>query len=252
MKASSLPGEDNKAKREFSAQILALASRIQLLEAKAAGHTLPDTPGEAIQSPFPDAPPSKNAARQQLVTSLLGPKEIPADQPEPSFTKLTHEELEALREHVADQSTLLHSQKLELAAVNAQLMEQKVLQEKALKAVEVARVATLERELRKHQQANEAFQKALREIGEIVTAVARGDLTMKVQIHSVEMDPEITTFKRTINTMMDQLQVFSSEVSRVAREVGTEGILGGQAKIDGVNGTWKELTDNGRCSKING
>lgn len=48
-----------------------------------------------------------------------------------------------------------------------------------------------------------------------------------------------------INTMMDQLQIFSSEVSRVAREVGTEGILGGQAQISGVDGTWKELTDNG-------
>ncbi|KAJ4175427.1 histidine kinase osmosensor [Fusarium solani] len=58
------------------------------------------------------------------------------------------------------------------------------------------------------------------------------------------MDPEITTFKRTINAMMDQLQTFASEVSRVAREVGTEGLLGGQAKIGGVDGTWKELTDN--------
>jgi osomolarity two-component system sensor histidine kinase NIK1 len=65
-------------------------------------------------------------------------------------------------------------------------------------------------------------------------------------MNSVEMDPEITTFKRTINTMMDQLQVFSSEVSRVAREVGTDGILGGQAMIAGVDGTWKELTDNGK------
>lgn len=111
--------------------------------------------------------------------------------------------------------------------------------------LEQERVATLERELWKHQKANEAFQKALREIGEIVTAVARGDLSKKVRMNSVEMDPEITTFKRTINTMMDQLQVFSSEVSRVAREVGTEGILGGQAQIEGVDGTWKELTDNG-------
>jgi osomolarity two-component system, sensor histidine kinase NIK1 len=71
------------------------------------------------------------------------------------------------------------------------------------------------------------------------------DLSKKVRMNTVEMDPEITTFKRTINTMMDQLQVFASEVSRVAREVGTDGILGGQAKIEGVDGTWKELTDNG-------
>lgn len=75
--------------------------------------------------------------------------------------------------------------------------------------------------------------------------VARGDLTKKVTIHDVEMDPEITTFKNTINTMTDQLQTFASEVSRVAREVGTEGRLGGQAKIVGVEGTWQELTNNG-------
>lgn len=59
------------------------------------------------------------------------------------------------------------------------------------------------------------------------------------------MDPEITTFKNTINTMTDQLQTFASEVSRVAREVGTEGRLGGQARIAGVEGTWMELTNNG-------
>ncbi|GJN78609.1 histidine kinase osmosensor [Purpureocillium lilacinum] len=104
--------------------------------------------------------------------------------------------------------------------------------------------AALERELLKHQKANEAFQKALREIGQIVTAVARGDLTMKVHMNADELDPEIHTFKRTINAMMDKLQIFASEVSRVAREVGTEGLLGGQAIIDGVDGTWKELTDN--------
>ncbi|KID83311.1 histidine kinase 1 [Metarhizium guizhouense ARSEF 977] len=105
-------------------------------------------------------------------------------------------------------------------------------------------VAALEQELRKHQNANEAFQKALQEIGESVTAVARGDLTMRVRINTIELVPEIKAFKRTINSMMDQLQTFASEVSRVAREVGTEGLLGGQARIDGVDGTWKELTDN--------
>tara|TARA_R110002033_G_scaffold79924_1_gene130874 strand:- start:118 stop:357 length:240 start_codon:yes stop_codon:yes gene_type:complete len=56
---------------------------------------------------------------------------------------------------------------------------------------------------------------------------------------------DLLTGSQVINTMMDQLQIFSSEVSRVAREVGTEGILGGQAQISGVDGTWKELTDNG-------
>lgn len=112
-------------------------------------------------------------------------------------------------------------------------------------------IAALEQELWKHQNANEAFQKALREIGESVTAVARGDLTMRVRINTIELVPEIKAFKRTINSMMDQLQTFASEVSRVAREVGTEGLLGGQARIDGVDGTWKELTDNGSISVLN-
>ncbi|OAQ60937.1 two-component osmosensing histidine kinase (Bos1) [Pochonia chlamydosporia 170] len=107
-----------------------------------------------------------------------------------------------------------------------------------------ATTCPLEKELWKHQNANDAFRKALQEIGESVTAVARGDLTMKVRINTVELVPEIKAFKRTINLMMDQLQTFASEVSRVAREVGTEGLLGGQARIDGVDGTWKELTDN--------
>jgi osomolarity two-component system sensor histidine kinase NIK1 len=102
----------------------------------------------------------------------------------------------------------------------------------------------MEQEVRKRQLMNEAFQKALREIGGIITQVADGDLTTRVQIHPLEMDPDITTFKVTINTMMDQLQIFASEVSRVAREVGTDGILGGQAQIVGVHGVWKELTDN--------
>ncbi len=106
-------------------------------------------------------------------------------------------------------------------------------------------IAALQRQLRKHKKANEAFQETLREIGGIITAVAHGDLTMKVRMDTVELDSEITTFKRTINAMMDQLQNFASEVSRVAREVGTEGLLGGQARIIGVDGTWKELTDNG-------
>jgi osomolarity two-component system sensor histidine kinase NIK1 len=249
-----LPGDDTPAKRALEQELISLMSRVKHLEMKADstnGQILPDTPNESVlTSPFGETTPTRSlkslATRQQLVTSLLASGTSPSGQNAQNYTKLSHEELEALREHVTDQSRQLDSLNIELAGVNAQLLEQKQLQEQALKAVEVERVAALERELRKHQQANEAFQKALREIGEIVTAVARGDLSKKVQIHSVEMDPEITTFKRTINTMMDQLQVFSSEVSRVAREVGTEGILGGQAQIIGVDGTWKELTRNGK------
>ena len=75
----------------------------------------------------------------------------------------------------------------------------------------------------------------------MTTAVARGDLSRKI---TVDVKGEILELKNTINTMVDQLNAFASEVTRVAREVGTEGKLGGQAQVPGVAGTWKDLTDN--------
>jgi signal transduction histidine kinase/HAMP domain-containing protein/CheY-like chemotaxis protein len=81
----------------------------------------------------------------------------------------------------------------------------------------------------------------VRNIAEVTTAVANGDLTKKI---TVDVKGEILMLKNTINTMVDQLNAFASEVTRVAREVGTEGNLGGQAIVKGVGGTWKDLTDN--------
>src|SRR3989449_122681 len=81
----------------------------------------------------------------------------------------------------------------------------------------------------------------VRNIAEVTTAVAKGDLSRKI---TVDVKGEILELKNTINTMVDQLNAFASEVSRVAREVGTEGKLGGQAIVPDVAGTWKDLTDN--------
>ncbi len=81
----------------------------------------------------------------------------------------------------------------------------------------------------------------VRNIAEVTTAVARGDLSRKI---TVDVKGEILELKNTINTMVDQLNAFASEVTRVAREVGTEGKLGGQAEVPEVAGTWKDLTDN--------
>ncbi|MBV9858802.1 MAG: HAMP domain-containing protein [Alphaproteobacteria bacterium] len=81
----------------------------------------------------------------------------------------------------------------------------------------------------------------VRNIAEVTTAVARGDLSRKI---TVDVKGEILELKNTINTMVDQLNAFAGEVTRVAREVGTEGKLGGQAAVPGVAGTWKDLTDN--------
>ncbi|MFN8576596.1 MAG: HAMP domain-containing protein [Candidatus Sericytochromatia bacterium] len=81
----------------------------------------------------------------------------------------------------------------------------------------------------------------MRNIAEVTTAVAKGDLNRKI---TVDVKGEILELKNTINTMVDQLSTFASEVTRVAREVGSEGKLGGQADVQGVSGTWKDLTDN--------
>src|ERR671931_579268 len=81
----------------------------------------------------------------------------------------------------------------------------------------------------------------VRNIADVTTAVANGDLSKKV---TVDVQGEILELKNTINQMVDQLNSFAGEVTRVAREVGTEGKLGGQASVPGAAGTWKDLTDN--------
>src|SRR5688500_8600039 len=81
----------------------------------------------------------------------------------------------------------------------------------------------------------------LRDVSGVATAIASGDLTRKI---TVDVRGEILQIKETVNTMVDQLSAFASEVTRVAREVGTEGTLGGQAEVKGVAGTWKDLTDS--------
>src|SRR4029078_2840509 len=81
----------------------------------------------------------------------------------------------------------------------------------------------------------------VRNIADVATAVARGDLSQKI---TVDARGEILELKNTLNVMGDQLSSFADEVTRVAREVGTEGKLGGQAEVKGVSGTWRGLTDN--------
>src|SRR5207249_5471633 len=81
----------------------------------------------------------------------------------------------------------------------------------------------------------------VRNIADVTTAVAKGDLSKKI---TVDVRGEILELKQTINVMVDQLNGFASEVTRVAREVGSEGKLGGQAQVRGIGGVWKDLTDN--------
>ena len=252
----ALPGKPTTAKSSLEDELAALFTRVQHLEARAGAspkQILPDTPNDfgGPTSPFAaygsTASPQKTvampvrshsgsgSARQAHVSSLLSGRN----------RSFSDEDFGHLREHVDKQAQEIKSQRDTITDINEQLLRQ---QEEAVHNFDIAHNAEidkLQKELRKNQQANLAFRKILKDIGTIVTNVANGDLSCKVQINDKEMDDEIRDFKVVINTMMDQLQVFGSEVSRVAREVGTEGKLGGQAQITGVNGIWKELTNNG-------
>jgi osomolarity two-component system, sensor histidine kinase NIK1 len=269
-----LPGIDSPGKEALETELQALADRIQYLEAKAQANSsvndntvFPLTPAaepilqnafsasakpdlEDLPPPLPLTPRTIRAAsnafkdqRALWVSSWLAARESEGDSPG-SITPLTDEQLNYLRDHLNKQAEQIKSQREHIDQlsneVNKQLREQEIAFEHGIEDV-----GQLKRELGKHQQANVAFQKALREIGSIVTAVAKGDLSKKVLIHAKEMDPEIATFKRTINRMVDQLQDFASQVTHLAREVGTEGRLGGQANLPGVDGIWAELTDSG-------
>ena len=249
----SLPGATNNAKKTLELELSALASRIKYLEERASTvnhNSLPDTPGTDFgpASPFgANGPPTKNgiakpvrqlstSTRQARVTNILAG----------NSSTFTEEDLGHLRDHVEKQADEIKSQSETISDIRREIGDHETTLKRTIGKVQYEDMGALERELRKHQQANQAFQKALQEIGIIITNIANGNLNQKVQIHAVEMDPEIATFKRTINTMIDQLMVFGNEVSRVAREVGTEGRLGGQAQVVGVSGIWEDLTNNGR------
>lgn len=264
--AIALPGSACAEKTQLEQELAALAARIELLEQKSSvainQNTFPITPaGEPPEDGFTgtsagpfrgsSGPPGhvrqgSNKDRALWVSNWLATKEANGE-PEIPAAALTEQQLSYLRDHLNQQADQIKNQREHIdnlsSEVNKQLSNQNMAFEHGIEDI-----GTLKRELDKHQQANLAFQKALREIGSIVTAVAMGDLSKKVLIHAQEMDPEITLFKRTINTMVDQLQDFASQVTFLAREVGTEGRLGGQANLPGVAGIWAELTDSGMYS----
>lgn len=259
----ALPGPASDEKALLEQELAALCARIDFLEHKSSvvvnQNTFPMTPaGEPQEDGLgytptgafrsSNGPPShgrrgSNKERALWVSNWLAAKESNGASEEPAAA-LTEEQLNYLRDHLNKQADQIKNQREHIdnlsAEVNKQLTNQNIVFEHGIEDI-----GALKRELGKHQQANLAFQKALREIGAIVTAVAMGDLSKKVLIHAKEMDPEITLFKRTINTMVDQLQEFASQVTFLAREVGTEGRLGGQANLPGVAGIWAELTDSG-------
>ena len=265
----TLPGPDNIAKSTLEQELSALASRISNLEAKASANgdvtrspslqqqrrSLPPSPCDGMLEP---TQPKKAHARHSStvttphesqdawVNSLLSTSNDAlaiGDEEKQKVTHLTEDQTTLLRNHVAKQDATIKELKETLDELTDQLQQQKDHND-TVKSQGFQKIDALKRELAKHQQANLAFSKALREIGNIVTAVADGDLSKKVLIHAKELDPEITNFKRTINKMVDQLQEFASQVTQLAKEVGTEGQLGGQAKCPDVKGVWLDLTIN--------
>lgn len=203
-----IPGANTPAKVALENEISALILRVQDLEAKAyiANNILPTTPNESstpsafadvLTGTFSRSNGEKSHSLRQFSNSPYPSSNFIKGKRLPQLSKLgTDELIEKLQKEIADQAEQIMQGKLRQQEIEAQMIQQAEHQQHLINQYEAKRVASLERELKKHQQANEAFQKALREIGEIITAVARGDLSKKVQIHSIEMDPEITTFKR--------------------------------------------------------
>ena len=254
-----LPGEDSVQKQLLEQELTALAGRIRELEIRAVspvGANLPVTPNEQqtsspILAPNTRTPHSRKSSRETQTTyvnNLLTnrPKSSAGEAIGASAGGLTDAQLDQIRDHVNRQADEISRQQAFIENVGSQLAEQHKATQLALGGLNqgVEEINALKRELAKHQQANTAFQKALREIGGIITNVANGDLSKKVFIHAKELDPEIFKFKQTINRMVDQLQDFASEVTNLAREVGTDGVLGHRAAVSGVSGIWFELQEN--------
>jgi len=252
----SLPGEDTLEKRTMERELSALASRIQILEAKAAAgaSSLPITPNELMASAFQDtsvpAKPTSSAAAQRIRSASWVNSLLAKGEGEQHPRQLTDQQFVWLHEHIEEQAHEIKSQKDFIDGINSQLTHQESATKAALDMLgNSTSIEQLKREIEKNAQINATYQKVLREIGTIITAVANGDLSKKVLIHVTEKDPEIARFKHTINKMIDQLQQFASQVTHLAKDVGTEGRLGGQAVVPGVDGIWAELTRNGALPK---
>jgi osomolarity two-component system sensor histidine kinase NIK1 len=245
----TLPGDDTFEKRTLENELNRLAVRIQALEAKAAtgSNSLPVTPNEPPASAFsPDRADSIRSVGTRNRSASLVNSLLSKHNGEPGSRTLTVEQFDVLREHIDQQAQKIESQQEIIDQISTNISRQQSATRAALDNLENSdSIEQLKREIEKSKQINYTYQKVLREIGTIITAVANGDLSKKVLIHAQEKDPEIAKFKHTINKMVDQLQEFASQVTLLAKEVGTEGRLGGQAKVPGVAGIWADLTGNG-------
>lgn len=241
----NLPGEKTPAKKLLAIQLDRLAASVQQLVDERGALKHKDTAPFARSDSNNDSVPTyTQASVDSLISAAKSSGKFETSHPDHHMYTL----LKALNAKVYSQQREIALHSGTVSALERDLSQTRNILNSFTETIapgekRVVDTDLLDRELRKSQTANRAFQKALMEIGEVVFAVAQGDLSKKVTIHDQEMDPEIVKFKETINKMMSQLQRFASEVTRVATEVAG-GTLGGQAEGEGTVGVWRELTDN--------
>ncbi|KAG5356957.1 Histidine protein kinase NIK1 [Yarrowia sp. C11] len=242
----NLPGEKTPAKKLLAIQLDRLQASVQQLVDERGALKQKEAPSAPFSPPgnYYTVPTYTQASVDSLISEAKSAGKFESSHPDHHMYQL----LKALNAKVYSQQREIALHSGAVVALERDLSQTRNILNSFTETIapgekRVVDTDLLDRELRKSQTANRAFQKALMEIGEVVFAVAQGDLSKKVTIHDQEMDPEIVKFKETINKMMSQLQRFASEVTRVATEVAG-GTLGGQAEGEGTVGVWRELTDN--------
>jgi osomolarity two-component system sensor histidine kinase NIK1 len=202
----TLPGPNTATKQAFERELAALQARVNFLSR--AAHTttnLPDTPNEPGWLPS-----DHDGARQRSLPSRGRNPSLPPLRP-PEFLNgkeesdeervVSGDDLGHVQAYVQKQAEEIQTHKEIIRDVTKRLEASQEQVQRSFSKVEHEDISQLRRELLKHQQANFAFQKALKEIGSVVTAVANGDLSHKILIHKVEMDPEIRVFKETSTSL---------------------------------------------------
>ncbi|KAL9058821.1 MAG: hypothetical protein Q9162_001545 [Coniocarpon cinnabarinum] len=262
-----LPGPDTLSKGALEHELSSLATRIQALEARAnlaSPTNFPPTPDEPFTPPgFATNGQRNDQARRKSSHSRAksGPKELKdtwinnllsshsktaapdGNDASPPVVCLNEQQTNSVIDYINSLQDESDRLKGSVESLMGEVKELKSCNEQAMQAG-FQENEGLKRELFKHQETNHQFSKVLMEICDVVVAVANGDLSKKVHVHTVELDPAIFTFKTSINRMVDQLQSFASQVTSLAKDVGTEGMLDRQVNLPGVSGVWEELTDN--------
>jgi osomolarity two-component system sensor histidine kinase NIK1 len=265
----TLPGHNTLAKSTLEVELQKLTFRVSQLEQYAftsISTSLSQTPGKPVATKRLRNPdPVSALKRRRGSTPIPGPKPSQIhvyndrrDGPAPTIYQATREALERQGEQVGGKSELLDSPIYIVSDVEAECIELKDSPKSNVEMLAPTPVRMFNREMWKDREANEDYRRVLREAGQIVTAVERGDLTKNARLNAIEPNPESTTFKLAVNSMIDRLRTVFSEVSRLCHQggndilggqvlvgkdvVGLNGREGAQANIAGLDGCWKDIT----------